>query len=354
MTRQQVPEDPARAASAAGLRHVSDQRPGITRRRRGKGWSYHAPDGELIRDEKARGRIASLAIPPAWTEVWICPDRRGHLQATGRDDRGRKQYRYHPRWREVRDATKFHRMVRFGESLPAIRAGVEGALRERSLSREKVLATVVRLLETTCIRIGNDQYARENGTYGLTTLRRRHVRVEGPKIRFRFEAKGGQEVEVSIQDAKVARVVRECRDIPGYELFQYTDEEGERRDVKSEDVNAYLKELSGEDFTAKDFRTWIGTLHAFSRLCARGDATDQAEAEKHRLEAIGYVAEQLRNTRAVCRDFYIHPGVLDAYEEGSLCERFAAGFPETDVEHMDPAEVALLRLLREIQDPAIS
>ncbi len=343
-----------RAASAAGLRHVADAGGGITRRRRGKGWSYHAPDGELIRDEQTRERIASLAIPPAWTEVWISPDPRGHVQATGRDDRGRKQYRYHPRWREIRDATKFHRMVRFGESLPAIRAAVEAALRKRSLTREKVLATVVRLLETSCIRIGNDEYARENGTYGLTTLRRRHVQLEGSRVRFRFEAKGRQEVEVSIRDPKVVRVVRECREIPGYELFQYVDEEGEKRDVKSEDVNAYLKELSGEDFTAKDFRTWIGTLHAFSRLCAHGVPADETEAKKHRLEAVDHVAEQLRNTRAVCRDFYVHPGVLDAYDEGRLCESFIEGFPEQSADHMDPAEVALLRLLREIQDPAAS
>jgi DNA topoisomerase-1 len=341
------PADPLGSASAAGLRYVTDGRPGITRRRRGSGWSYYSPAGELIRDAETRRRIAALAIPPAWTDVWICPDRNGHLQATGRDARGRKQYRYHARWREVRDATKFHRMIRFGESLPAVRARVDAALRKRTLSREQVIATVVRLLETTCIRVGNDEYARENGTYGLTTLRRRHVEIEGSKMRFRFEAKGGKPVEVSVGDRRVARVLRDCQEIPGYELFRYVDEEGERRVVGSEDVNAFIRDAAGEDFTAKDFRTWVGTVHAFTRLCRLGPADDEAGTKRKSLLAIDWVAEQLQNTRAVCRSSYIHPLVLRSYEDGLLCELFVDGVPSETRERLDPAEVGLLRLLRE-------
>lgn len=341
------PTDPAGSAAAAGLRYVSDAGPGITRRRRGKGWSYHSAAGELIRDAATRRRIAALAIPPAWTDVWICPVPNGHLQATGRDARGRKQYRYHARWREVRDATKFHRMIRFGESLPSIRARVDDALRKRTLSREQVIATVVRLLETTCIRVGNDEYARENGTYGLTTLRRRHVEIEGSRVRFRFEAKGGKPVEVAVGDRRVARVLRDCQEIPGYELFRYLDDEGERRVVGSEDVNAFIRDAAGDDFTAKDFRTWVGTVHAFSRLCLLGPADTDAAARRNCLQAIDWVAEQLQNTRAVCRSSYIHPGVLRSYEDGLLCAMFASGVPSESREWMDPAEVGLLRLLRE-------
>lgn len=341
-------EEAIQAASEAGLRYVSDDEAGLSRRRRGKGWSYHAPDGSVIRDRKVRERIAALAIPPAWTEVWICRDARGHIQATGRDDAGRKQYRYHEKWTEVRDTTKFHRMIRFGEKLPAIRERVEAAMRKRDLSREKALATVLRLLETTCIRVGNDAYARENGTYGLTTIRKRHVELDGSTIRFQFEAKGAQDVEVSVRDARIARVVRECQDIPGYELFKYFDENGERRDVKSEDVNAYIREISGEDFTAKDFRTWMATLHAFTRL-AQFDPTDDDEdpdLDAHCLVAVDYVAEQLRNTRAVSRGSYIHPGVLEAYTNAE--RKLFTTKRVASKDWMDAEEVALLRLLRRI------
>ena len=231
------PEDPQTAARAAGLRYVSDDRPGIRRRRRGKGWSYHGPDGELIRDPRVRERIEALAIPPAWKEVWICPSPKGHIQATGRDEAGRKQYRYHERWREVRDATKFHRMIEFGEALPKIRRRVRRDLAREGLPREKVLATVVRLLETTCIRVGNEEYRKENDSFGLTTLRRRHVDVNGGAVEFQFAGKGGKEQRVVLDDERMAELVRECQEIPGYEVFQYLDEEGKRHAVESGDVN---------------------------------------------------------------------------------------------------------------------
>jgi DNA topoisomerase-1 len=339
-------QEALQAAAEAGLRYVSDDEPGITRRGRGKGWSYHAPDGSLIRDRKARERIAALAIPPAWSEVWICRDARGHIQATGRDDAGRKQYRYHEKWIEVRDATKFDRLIRFGEKLPAIRERVEAAMRKRSLSRDKVLATVIRLLETTCMRVGNDEYARENGTYGLTTIRKRHVDLQGSTIRFSFEGKGDQLIEVSVRDARIARVVRECQDLPGYELFKYIDVNGDRQDVKSEDVNAWIREVSGEDFTAKDFRTWMATVHAFTRLAqfdTEGDDEDP-DLDAHCLIAVDYVAEQLRNTRAVSRASYIHPGVLDAYTNGEHGLFTVKRVRRKNC--MDREEVALLRLLR--------
>jgi DNA topoisomerase-1 len=338
-------EEAIQAASEAGLRYVRDDEPGLTRLRRGKGWSYHSPDGSLIRDRKVRDRIAAMAIPPAWKDVWICRDARGHIQATGRDDAGRKQYRYHEKWVEVRDATKFDRLIRFGEKLPAMRERVEAALRKRDLSREKVLATVIRLLETTCIRVGNDEYARENGTYGLTTLRKRHVDLEGSTIRFHFEGKGDQLIELAVRDARIARVVRECREIPGYELFKYFDENGDRQDVKSDDVNAWIREISGEDFTAKDFRTWMATVHAFTRLAQFDpDDDEDPDLDAHCLIAVDYVAEQLRNTRAVSRGSYIHPGVLNAYTSAE--RKLFTTKRIRSKEYMDAEELALLRLLR--------
>ena len=341
--------DNAQDARAAGLRYVSDEGPGIRRRKNGRGWTYIDPDGKTIRDRKQRDRIDALAIPPAWTDVWISPSPRGHIQASGRDARGRKQYRYHESWRDVRDAAKFDRMISFGDALPTIRERVEEHLRKRSLNREKVLATVVRLLETTCIRVGNPEYARTNGTFGLTTLRDRHVSFSGSEIRFRFKAKTGKMHEASIKDRRLARIVRECQDIPGYELFQYFDDDGERRYVRSEDVNDFLREISGQEFTAKDFRTWLGTLHAFTWLCARGPGDSETETRRIVVEAIDYVADQLRNTRAVSRSSYVHPQVVSAYEQGTLCELYCAGFNEDEAEDgLDPAESALLHMLKQI------
>ncbi len=339
-------EDPIEAARAAGLRYVSDEEPGLYRHRRGKGWSYHEPDGTLIRDLDVRERIDALAIPPAWTEVWICPHANGHLQATGRDDRGRKQYRYHPRWTEIRNATKFNRMIRFGDALPRIRARVEEDLRRNGIPREKVLAAVVRLLETTCIRVGNEEYKRKNSTFGLTTLRDRHVEFRGSEVRFRFNGKGGKERDVSVNDPQLASIVRECRDIPGYELFQYYDEDGEKRALGSGEVNAYLKEISDGDFTAKDFRTWIGSLHAFTYLRELGEAGSEKEVDQNWLAAVDYVADHLRNTRAVCRQFYIHPAVLERYRNGGLGVRAE---DREEAEWLDEAELALLSLLRDLE-----
>lgn len=341
--------DPATAAAEAGLRYVSDEQPGIRRRRCGRGFTYLAPDGSTVRDRALRRRIEELAIPPAWTGVWICPSPRGHLQATGRDAEGRKQYLYHPRWREVRDATKFDRLIPFGHALPEIRRGVAEDLSRRGLPRRKVLATVVRLLETTCIRIGNETYRRRNGSYGLTTLRSRHVAISGSKLRFRFRAKGGAECEVAVTDRRLAGVLRRCLELPGYELFQYLDDEGRRTAVDSGDVNDYLHSLAGERFTAKDFRTWMGSVHALDALCELGPAESTKEAEKNVLAAVDHTAEQLRNTRAVCRSSYIHPGVIEAYADGRLFDELGPDYPPPDGEWLDGEEVALLTLLETLR-----
>jgi len=341
--------DVARAqeeAAAAGLRYVQDEDPGIRRRRRGRGWSYTRPDGKLIHNRRERARIARLAIPPAWTDVWICPDAHGHIQATGRDDRGRKQYRYHPQWKAVRDETKFGRLIRFGEALPRIRRRVDEALRQRELSREKVLATVVRLLELTCIRVGNHQYKRENGTFGLTTLRNRHVRVFADGVFFRFRGKGGQHIEARVDDRRLARIIRECQDIPGYELFQYFDDEGERHDVRSEDVNEYLRKIAGDNFTARDFRTWMATLHAFEFLLRQDAVETERDADSHRIAAVDHVASQLRNTRTVCRSSYVHPAVLRFYGSDVMKTHYSARTTGGARGKQRAIELRLLRLLR--------
>jgi DNA topoisomerase I len=310
--------DPKKAARAAGLRYTTDDKPGIQRRKNGKGFTYVGVDGKTIRDDDERARIAALAIPPAWTEVWISPDPNGHLLATGRDARGRKQYRYHPHWRETRDETKYGRMILFGESLPAIRARVDEDLKRPGLPREKVLATVVRLLETTFIRIGNQEYARNNKSFGLTTMRDRHVGVEGSKIHFKFLGKSGVKHAIDIKDRQLARIVQKCRDIPGQDLFQYYDEAGQRQSITSTDVNAYLRDISGQDFTAKDFRTWAGTVLALLTLSRCEPCENPTQANKNIVEAIKHVSEQLGNTPSVCRKCYVHPHILDAYLEGTL------------------------------------
>ena len=258
--------DPAEAAESAGLSYVSDEEPGIRRRKAGKGFTFIGPDGKVVRDPKTLARIRKLAIPPAYTDVWICPDPRGHIQATGRDAKGRKQYRYHPRWREVRDSTKFEHMIDFAKALPAIRSRIEEDMAKRGLPREKVLATVVHLLESTLIRVGNVDYAKQNKSYGLTTLRDRHVDVDGGKLRLQFKGKSGKTWSLQVKDRRIAKVVKACQDIPGQHLFQYLNEEGNRIPVTSTDVNAYLREISGREITAKDFRTWAGTVLAAMAL----------------------------------------------------------------------------------------
>ncbi len=306
------------AAQAAGLLYVTDARPGISRLRVGRGFSYRNPEGERISDPHAIARIRALAVPPAWTDVWICADPRGHIQATGRDARGRKQYRYHPEWRAVRDETKYERIVGFGEALPLIRRRTDRHLSRPGLPREKVLAAVVRILDASLLRIGNPEYARMNDSFGLTTLRDEHARVEGSTLRFRFRGKGGKEHTVHIQDARLATIVKRCQDIPGEELFQYLDDEGMNRTIESGDVNEYLREISGEEFSAKDFRTWGGTVLAAEALVEQGPFHSENEAKSKVVEAIKEVAAQLNNTPAVCRKSYVHPEVIQAYMEGDL------------------------------------
>ncbi|MFZ1907733.1 MAG: DNA topoisomerase IB, partial [Burkholderiales bacterium] len=301
-----------RSATRAGLRYVTDGVAGIRRKRSGRGWAYYAPGGERISDPKVRRRLNSLAIPPAWSEVWICPDPEGHIQATARDARGRKQYRYHPSYREARDRSKFRRMLEFSEVLPVLRERVERDLRVGELSLRQLLATVVRLLDRTLIRVGNDEYARENRSFGLTTLRRRHVKVEGSMLRFSFRGKSGVEHSVALADPRLARIIQRCQDLPGHELFQYLDAEGKRQTVNSDDVNAYLREITGRDVTAKDFRTWGGTMLAAVQLRAMGPAASRREADRNVVRAIDAVAERLGNTRAVCRKYYVHPALVQA------------------------------------------
>jgi DNA topoisomerase-1 len=331
--------EPAESARAAGLRYVSNADPGIRRRRVGEGFRYVRPDGRAVGDKATLARIRSLAIPPAWTEVWICAADDGHLQATGQDARGRKQYRYHPRWREVRDETKYGRMIAFGSVLPRIRRRVARDLARPGLPREKVLATVVRLLEKTFIRVGNEEYARENESFGLTTLRERQVKVNGSQLRFRFRGKSGVQHEVEVADPRIAAIVRRMQDLPGEELFQYLDDDGEVRAIGSSDVNGYLKGIAGDDFTSKDFRTWAGTLLCARLLCRLEAPPTETAGRREVARAVEAVSGELRNTRAVCRKCYIHPAVIESYMAGRLA-RSAEG-------RLD--ERALIALLRSEQ-----
>jgi len=338
--------DPVESAQAAGLRYVSDTQPGIRRKRAGTGFTYVGPDGKTIHDAAELARIRSLAIPPAYTDVWICPSPNGHIQATGRDARGRKQYRYHPKWREVRDETKFGRMLAFSEGLPAIRERVERDLSLPGLPREKVLATVVRLLESTCIRVGNDEYAKSNRSFGLTTLQDRHVEISGSNLRFEFRGKSGKVHKVDLNDRRLARIVQRCQALPGEDLFQYVDDDGVRQTVGSGDVNDYIREISGQEFTAKDFRTWNGTLLAVAALKEVGAWTSQRQAKSHVLRAIDRVAEQLNNTRAVCRKYYVHPAVFESYLAGTMLERLQNGTKASVKSDLEAEEQAVVRLLR--------
>ncbi|HKC20367.1 MAG TPA: DNA topoisomerase IB [Candidatus Dormibacteraeota bacterium] len=309
-----TPDPAADAAEEAGLVYTSDDEPGIRRVRKGKSsFAYFGPDGKPVHDPATLDRIRSLVIPPAWEHVWISTRPRGHLQATGRDARGRKQHRYHARWREARDANKFDRMAIFARALPRIRRRVSLDLRRPGLTREKVVATIVRLLETTYARIGNEEYAQENGSFGLTTLRNRHVDVNGSTVRFLFKGKSGSEVSVAVTDRRVARVIKRCEELPGQLLFQYVDVDGERRAVTSDDVNAYLREASGENITAKDFRTWAGTVLAAQALRELGGFESETEARRKVVAAIDQVAHRLGHTRAVCRRSYVHPDVISLY-----------------------------------------
>ena len=351
--------DPLASAEAAGLRHVDDRRAGLRRRptgkkiRLGKRW---VPDfvvedaaGRRVRDRATLDRIRKLAIPPAWRSVWICPQAQGHLQATGRDARGRKQYRYHPRWRQERDLTKYGRMAAFGRVLPALRRRVESDLRGAGLSKPKVLATVVFLLETTFIRVGNDEYARQNHSFGLTTLKDRHVDLSASEVRFHFRGKSGVFHQTTVRSPAIARIVRRCRDLPGQELFQYLDDDGRPATIDSADVNEYIRQATGEDFTAKDFRTWAGTVSCALALRESLAKTCTAPTNRQLVRAVQQVAKQLGNTPAVCRKSYIHPGVIASYLDGTLTSTFAGRAARGSSRRHDglrSGEAAVLEILR--------
>jgi len=335
-------------ARDAGLVYVSDADAGITRQRHGKGFSYRDPRGRKISDRELIARIRQLAIPPAWEEVWIAPSSRGHIQATGRDARGRKQYRYHEKWRAARDANKFDHVLEFADRLPTMRARVAADMGARSLSREKVLASIVYLLENTLVRVGNESYARDNKSFGLTTLRDRHVKIDGGSLRFAFAGKGGKEWKLKLSDRRVAKIVRACQELPGQHLFQYVDEEGQRQKIGSADLNAYLKEISGVEATAKDFRTWAGTVLAAMALAEFEAFDSEAAAKRNLRQAIKLVARQLGNTPTICRKCYIHPEILAHYLEGTLIEtleqRIKAAMKRQA--KLKPEESAVLAILR--------
>jgi DNA topoisomerase-1 len=325
----EIAPDPVEVAEEAGLRYVSDDQPGYSRKAKGDDFEYFDTEGKRIRDETRLLRIRRLAVPPAYKDVWICPSPNGHIQATGRDARGRKQYRYHERWREVRDENKYDRMLVFGKALPKIRRRVNRDLKRRGLPREKVLAAVVQLLERTFIRIGNEEYAKENNSFGLTTMRNRHVDVTATKLKFSFRGKSGVKHEVDVSDRRLAKIICQLQDLPGQEVFQYLDESGEPRKVTSEDVNDYLREITGEEFTAKDFRTWAGTVLAAMALNAQEAFENKTQAKKNIKDAISAVAKILGNTPAVCRKCYVHPAVLETYLDGAMIEGLKEKTEET-------------------------
>lgn len=341
---------PEESAEEAGLRYVHVDRPGYTRHKAGTGFFYRDTCGNRITDRKTIERINGLAIPPAWTDVWICPSPNGHIQATGRDARNRKQYRYHPRWHEVRDSAKFEHMIAFGKALPAIRERVDQDLRKHGIPKEKLLAAIVRLLETTLIRVGNEEYARENKSFGLTTMKDRHAEITATKVRFTFRGKSGIEHEVELRDRRLASIVRRSQDLPGQELFQYIDDDGEHRAISSDDVNAYLREISGQDFTAKDFRTWAGTLLAAEALAGFEEVDSETTAKHNVVRAIERVSARLGNTPSICRKCYVHPAVIDAYLAGDTLASVRQRADEEISEHLadlPPEEAAVLMLLHE-------
>jgi DNA topoisomerase-1 len=339
-----------KAAEAVELKYVTDETPGIRRKRVGTGFTYVGPGGRPVRDEETLRRIKALVIPPAWTEVWICAESNGHLQATGYDARGRKQYRYHARFREVRDQTKYNRMLEFARVLPKVRRQVKRDLRLHGLPRRKVLAAVVKLLETTLVRVGNDEYAKSNHSFGLTTLRDRHAKINGSKVTLEFKGKSGVEHEIDLSDARLAKIVKACQDLPGQELFQYRDDEGQVRDVGSADVNQYIQEVAGNGFTAKDFRTWAGTVLAAMALQEVRTFDSKAQAKKNVVRAVERVAEKLGNTKAVCRKCYIHPAILETYLDGDLSrmlEKQAGAKLARELKSLRPEEAMVLSLLHE-------
>lgn len=342
----EVAQDPKVSACEAGLRYVTGEGPGIRRRRAGNGFVYIGADSKPVRERATLERIKSLVIPPAWTDVWICPSENGHIQAVGRDARGRKQYRYHARYREVRDAAKFDKMVAFGAVLPKIRKRVAYDLSLPGLSQRKVIAAIVRLMDETCIRIGNDEYAKENGSYGLTTLRNRHVDVHGDTVHFRFKGKSHQDHDITLHDRRLAKIVKQCQELPGQELFQYRADDGEYVKVDSGDVNDYLREITGSDFTAKDFRTWHGTGHMARQLLSLGGGKSESEIKHNIVEAVKETAQLLGNRPAACRKYYIHPAVLEGYAEQTLFAAMRDICPNAASAKRGAMEASVLRLLK--------
>lgn len=338
--------DPVQSAKAAGLRYTTDSQPGIQRQRVGRGFSYIDPNGNRIPPSPERDRIKALVIPPAWTDVWICPHSHGHLQATGRDARGRKQYRYHPEWRRLRSQVKFDRLLPFGLTLPSLRQQTAAHLKLKGMPREKVLATVVQLLEKTLIRVGNDEYARRNQSFGLTTMRDRHVDIDQSQVTFEFRGKSGVEHAITLEDRRLAKIIQQCQEIPGYELFQYFDAEKRRQTIDSGDVNDYLQYITGADFTAKDFRTWKGTVLAANALAKVSDFEDQKQAEQHVREIIKSVAQQLGNRPTTCRKYYVHPGIIDSYIEAKLLTLMQKKLE--DLPQLSPEEQGVLAILQQI------
>jgi DNA topoisomerase-1 len=347
--------DAVQSAKFAGLVYVSDRAPGIRRLRNGRGFKYVTPQGRAIRSRADLDRIKRLAIPPAWGDVWICPHPEGHLQASGRDARGRKQYRYHPEWRKHRDDAKYEQMVAFAATLPALRRRIARDLSGKRLTREKVIAAVVQLLEKTFIRVGNDEYARDNQSFGLTTMRNTHVRVFGSKLRFRFKGKSGKLHDITFDDRRLAQIVRRCQELPGHELFAYVDDEGKVQDIGSADVNRYLREVTGQNFTAKSFRTWFGTVLAARALQEMPEFHSATHAKRNIAKAVEAVAGLLGNTPTICRKCYIHPAIMDAYAEGALVRALGSrslrpvSTPPRDIHRTELAVLALLqrRLARE-------
>lgn len=344
-----IATEPGEVAEAAGLRYVSDEDPGFSRKEQAKSFIYLDKNGNKLTEARHINRIEALVIPPAWTDVWICPYSNGHIQATGRDAKGRKQYIYHADWEAIRNTNKFNLMIRFGETLPLIRQRVEEDLRKRTLSREKVIAILVRLLEETLIRIGNHEYAKQNDSYGLTTLRNKHMEVEGSKVKFIFKGKSGKQWEVDIENKRLAKLIRQCQELPGQHLFQYLDEEGNRQTVDSADVNNYLKEIIEQDFTAKDFRTWGGTVRAAKELYDLGPAEAEKDKQKNVVQAIKKVSAALNNTPSVCRKYYIHPEIISAYMDNSLFENMEKASKSRDNSQfgLNTEETAVLNILKE-------
>lgn len=344
---EKIGRDPKITAKAVGLRYVSDTMPGYTRKKAGKGWSYYDADGNLVKDKELISRFNKLVIPPAYTNVWIAPHENGHLQFTGIDAAGRKQYRYHPEWNQIRNQSKYYRLQTFAAHIPAIRQQVDVDLARRNLDYRKVVALVVRLMELTSIRVGNESYKKLYGSFGLTTLQDKHVKIEGSKLRFAFKGKKGVYQDISLQSKKLARLVKQCRDIPGKELFQFYNDDGERCTIGSGDVNGYLKEITGEDFTAKDFRTWAGSVSALFAFKQAGGFENVTECKKKIVSVLDEVALNLGNTRTVCKKYYVHPAVIKNYEEGTLFKYLEGLDEDADIKasELTLAEKALLQIL---------